>query len=218
MKYKYILFDLDGTITESGTGIINSVEYALKKMSIEVKNKDILKRFIGPPLKDSFMNICGMNVKDAEQAVRFYREYFSDKGMFENKVYDGFIDTIKILKSSGRILAVATSKPEEYAKRIADKLGFKEYFDKICGATMDDSRSAKADVISYTLETMGLTEHKDMILMVGDKENDIHGAKENGIDSMGVLYGYGEQKELEDAGALYIARTVKDIADIILLI
>lgn len=218
MKYKYILFDLDGTITESGTGIINSVEYALKKMSIEVKNKDILKRFIGPPLKDSFMNICGMNVKDAEQAVRFYREYFSDKGMFENKVYDGFIDTIKILKSSGRILAVATSKPEEYAKRIADKLGFKEYFDKICGATMDDSRSAKADVISYTLETMGLTEHNDMILMVGDRENDIHGAKENGIDSMGVLYGYGEQKELEDAGALYIARTVKDIADIILSI
>lgn len=218
MKYKYILFDLDGTITESGTGIINSVEYALKKMSIEVKNKDILKRFIGPPLKDSFMNICGMNVKDAEQAVRFYREYFSDKGMFENKVYDGFIDTIKILKSSGRILAVATSKPEEYAKRIADKLGFKEYFDKICGATMDDSRSAKADVISYTLETMGLTEHNDMILMVGDRENDIHGAKENGIDSMGVLYGYGEQKELEDAGALYIAKTVKDIADIILSI
>lgn len=216
MKYKYILFDLDGTITESGTGIINSVEYALKKMSIEVKDKDILKRFIGPPLKDSFMNICGMNVKDAEQAVRFYREYFSDKGMFENKVYDGFIDIIKILKSSGRILAVATSKPEEYAKRIADKLGFKEYFDKICGATMDDSRSAKADVISYTLETMGLIEHKDMILMVGDRENDIHGAKENGIDSMGVLYGYGERKELEDAGALYIAKTVKDIADIIL--
>lgn len=218
MKYIYILFDLDGTITESGTGIINSVEYALKKMSIEVKDKDILKRFIGPPLKDSFMNICGMNVKDAEQAVRFYREYFSDKGMFENKVYDGFIDIIKILKSSGRILAVATSKPEEYAKRIADKLGFKEYFDKICGATMDDSRSAKADVISYTLETMGLIEHKDMILMVGDRENDIHGAKENGIDSMGVLYGYGERKELEDAGALYIAKTVKDIADIILSI
>lgn len=218
MTYEYILFDLDGTITESGTGIINSVKFALKKMNIGINDESVLRRFVGPPLMDSFMHFYEMNEKKAEQAVRFYREYFSERGMFENKVYDGFIDTVKRLKNSGKVLAVATSKPEEYAVPIADKLGFSEYFDKICGATMDSSRTAKSDVIRYTLETMGLTEQKGKVLMVGDRENDIYGAKENGIASMGVLYGYGERKELEDAGADYIAETVRDISDIILSI
>lgn len=218
MTYQYILFDLDGTITKSGIGIINSVEYALHKMGVEIEDREILKKFIGPPLSESFQTIYKMSPEEAECAVRYYREYYSEKGIFENEVYDGFIDTLKKLKAAGKSLAVATSKPEQYAKKIAERFGFSKYFDKICGATMDDSRSRKADVIRYTIDTLGLEEKKEQVLMVGDRENDICGAKENGLASMGVLYGYGSQSELEKAGADYIAESTAKIAELVLSI
>lgn len=217
MTYKYLLFDLDGTITESGTGIINSVKYALKKMDAVIEDESVLRKFIGPPLMDSFMDYCGMDKGEAGQSVTFYREYFSEKGMFENKVYDGFIDMVRALKHSGRVLSIATSKPEKYAVPIAEKLGFSMYFDNICGASMDGSRTAKTDVIRYALGRMGIEDtDRNKVIMVGDRENDIYGAKENGLASMGVLYGYGDRKELEDAGADYIAESVSDISHIIL--
>lgn len=217
MKYQYILFDLDGTITESAPGIVNSVRYALNKMKYEVRDEKELLRFIGPPLIDSMKKFYGMNDEQAEQAVIFYREYFSEKGLFENSVYDGIEECMQQLKEKGKILAIATSKPEEYSVRIAEHFGFANRFDKICGATMDKSRTEKADVIRYTLKTLGITdENKSSVLMVGDRRHDIIGAKENGLDSMGVLYGYGDRDELEEAGAVYIAESTKDISEIIM--
>ena len=217
MKFKYILFDLDGTITESGPGIMNSVAYALEKMGYEEKDREKLKRFIGPPLTDSMMKYYGMSEEDAAKAVRYYREYYTEKGIFENSVYDGFDESIKRLKEQGLILAVATSKPEPFARRIAEHFGFTGDYAFVCGATMDEARIRKADVIRYALNTLEITEEeKHQVLMVGDREHDVLGAKENGLSCMGVLYGYGDRKELEEAGADYIAKTTAEVAEIIL--
>lgn len=217
MKFKYILFDLDGTITESGPGIMNSVAYALEKMGYEEKDREKLKRFIGPPLTDSMMKYYGMSEEDAAKAVRYYREYYTEKGIFENSVYDGFDESIKRLKEQGLILAVATSKPEPFARRIAEHFEFTGDYACVCGATMDEARIRKADVIRYALNTLGITEEeKHQVLMVGDREHDVLGAKENGLSCMGVLYGYGDRKELEEAGADYIAKTTAEVAEIIL--
>ena len=217
MKFKYILFDLDGTITESGPGIMNSVAYALEKMGYEEKDREKLKRFIGPPLTDSMMKYYGMSEEDAAKAVRYYREYYTEKGIFENSVYDGFDESIKRLKEQGLILAVATSKPEPFARRIAEHFGFTGDYACICDATMDEARIRKADVIRYALNTLEITEEeKHQVLMVGDREHDVLGAKENGLSCMGVLYGYGDRKELEEAGADYIAKTTAEVAEIIL--
>ena len=214
MKFKYILFDLDGTITESGPGIMNSVAYALEKMGYEEKDREKLKRFIGPPLTDSMMKYYGMSEEDAAKAVRYYREYYTEKGIFENKIYDGVQEVLSDIKNSGRKIALATSKPELFAKQILDYFNLTEYFDFIGGATMDSSRNTKGDVINYTLQNLKI---KDLstVVMVGDREQDIIGAKQAGIDSIGVLFGYGDRKELENAGAVYIAKTVKEIINYI---
>ena len=159
----------------------------------------------------------GMNEEQAEQAVVFYREYFSQKGMFENSVYEGIEESLKILSESGKKLAIATSKPEVYSVRIVEHFGLADKFEKICGASMDKSRNEKAGVIRYTLEMLGIPdEEKASVLMVGDRRHDIIGAKQNGLDSMGVLYGYGNRNELEEAGADYIAESAMDVAKIIL--
>lgn len=217
MKYQYILFDLDGTITESAPGILNSVRYALKKMGFAIRDEEELLQFIGPPLVDSMKKYYSMNEEQAEQAVVFYREYFSQKGLFENSVYEGIEESLKLLSESGKKHAIATSKPEEYSVRIIEHFGLTDKFEKICGATMDKSRNEKADVIRYTLEMLGIPdEDKGSVLMVGDRRHDIIGAKQNGLDSMGVLYGYGDRNELEEAGADYIAESAIDVAKIIL--
>lgn len=217
MEYQYLLFDLDGTITESEPGIVNSVRYALDKMGIPVEDHEDLKKFIGPPLVDSMKCFYGMSQEEAERAVAYYREYYAEKGIFENAVYDGFPQAAQRLKDAGKVLAVATSKPERYAKRIAEHFGFSDLFVGIYGASMDGSRLNKSDVIRYALEALQLDEDlKTAVLMVGDREHDVLGARENGIDCMGVLYGYGSRKELEAAGAQYIAESTKQIADLIL--
>lgn len=212
--YNTILFDLDGTLTDPGIGITNSVAYALNKFGISVADKTELYKFIGPPLKDSFMKYYGFNQSKALLAVDYYREYFRDKGIFENKVYDGVQKLLSDIKNSGRKIALATSKPELFAKQILDYFNLTEYFDFIGGATMDSSRSTKGDVIKYTLQNIKI---KDLstIVMVGDREQDIIGAKQAGIDSIGVLFGYGDRKELENAGAVCIAKTVKEIINYI---
>lgn len=217
MEYRYILFDLDGTITESAPGITNSVAYALEKMGLEAVDKEELKKFIGPPLMDSMQKYYGMTEEEAAQGVVYYREYYTEKGIFENSVYEGFMDSLKALRASGRTILMVTAKPEDYAKLIAEHFGFAEYFDGIYGASMDESRNKKADVIRYALHESGIeNENLEKVLMVGDRNHDILGAKENGLDSMGVLYGYGSREELEEAGADYIAETTADIAEIIL--
>ncbi len=208
--YDIVLFDLDGTLTDPGEGITNSVAYALKKFNIIVENRTELYNFIGPPLIDSFMKYYGMNYEDGLKAVEYYREYFSVTGIFENKVFEGIAEMLDEIKKSGRKIALATSKPEQYAVRILEHFNLTQYFDFVGAATMDETRSKKSDVIAYTLDNLGVKD-KSRVVMIGDRHHDIEGANQNGLDSIGVLIGYGDRDELETAGATYIAETVNDI-------
>ncbi len=210
MNKKYILFDLDGTLTDSREGIINSIIYALNFYDITVTDRESLVPFLGPPLVESFRKFYGFDNDRAEEALAHYREYFSVKGIFENRVYKGIEEMLKTLRNDGYELMLATSKPERYAKRIMDHFGLTPYFTFIGGASMDESRAKKADVIRYVLETNHLTD-PSQVLMVGDRSQDVNGAHLNDLEVMGVLYGYGDRSELEEAGADYIAETVRDI-------
>lgn len=207
--YNTVLFDLDGTLTDPGCGITNSVAYALKKFGIEAEDRKELYKFIGPPLYESFMKHYGFDKETAETAVSYFREYFRGTGIYENEVYDGITDLLDEIRKSGRKIILATSKPEEFAKTVLSHFSLDKYFDFVAGATMDSSRVEKADVIAYALKESGCTGEK--AVMIGDRLHDILGAKENGLDSIGVLFGYGSREELEDAGADYIAETVADI-------
>ena len=207
--YKTILFDLDGTLTDPGLGITNSVAYALKKYGIEVENRQSLYSFIGPPLNDSFKKYYGFSDEKAMEAIWCYREYFADKGLYENEVYEGVEQLLGKIKESGRKIVLATSKPEQFAERILEHFDLIKYFDVVAGASMDEKRNKKGDVIKYAMEKGGFT--SDGAVMIGDREHDVFGAKENGVDTIGVLYGYGSRDELEKAGAMHIAQTVEDI-------
>jgi len=158
MKYKYILFDLDGTITESGPGIMNSVEYALNKMNREVGERDTLKKFIGPPLTESMEKYYGMSEEEALLGVKYYREYYHDKGIYENRVYDGLEEVLKKINEAGKQAIVATSKPEKYAKIIIDHFHLTQYFACVAGMEMDGGRGTKAQVITYALEKNDITD------------------------------------------------------------
>ena len=210
MKYKYILFDLDGTITESGPGIMNSVEYALNKMNREVGERDTLKKFIGPPLTESMEKYYGMSEEEALLGVKYYREYYHDKGIYENRVYDGLEEVLKKINEAGKQAIVATSKPEKYAKIIMDHFHLTKYFACVAGMEMDGGRGTKAQVITYALEKNDITD-KSKVLMIGDREHDVIGAHENGLDCLSILYGFGSRKEFEEAGADYIRENVEDI-------
>lgn len=207
--YKNVLFDLDGTLTEPAEGITNSVAYALRKFGIEEERRKLL-RFIGPPLRDSFMEYYGFSEQESELAVAYYREYFRAGGIFENRVYDGIEELLDELKREGKTIVLATSKPEEFAAMILEHFDLMKYFDFVAGATMDETRNAKADVIRYALEKAGIADARSAV-MVGDRKHDVMGARENGLNSIGVLYGYGDRKELEAAGATYIVETVTEL-------
>jgi phosphoglycolate phosphatase len=215
MKYKYILFDLDGTLTDPAIGITNSVMYALAKYGIKVKDRTELYKFIGPPLLDSFEKYYGLSKEQSKTAVEYYREYYRDKGIFENLIYDGLEDLLKKLKSDNRILIVATSKPEVFAKQILEHFNIAKYFTYIAGSNLDGTRVKKEEVIKYAHESCNIID-LSKVIMVGDREHDIIGAKKIGIDSIGVLFGYGDRNELEKAGATFIVDTVKGIGDVIL--
>lgn len=208
--YKTVLFDLDGTITDPGLGITNSVMYALEKYHIKVEDRSDLYPFIGPPLKESFEKYYHFSDEESSCAVAYYREYFSEKGIYENVLYDGMAEVLEYIKSSGRKLILATSKPEQFAIQILKYFEIEKYFDFIAGATMDETRVKKAEVIAYALKSCEITDLPSVV-MVGDREHDIFGAKEAGIDSVGVLYGYGSREELQSAGATYIAKNVGEI-------
>lgn len=211
MKYTTVLFDLDGTLTNPGLGITNSVAYALKKYGIDVKDRTELYKFIGPPLLNSFQDYYGFSEEQAVQAVEYYREYYQKTGIYENYVYEGILELLKELKAEGITLLVATSKPEPFARLIMEHYHLADYFTYIAGATMDNkTRVKKADVIRYAMQNCE-AEDKRKLVMVGDRKHDILGAKEVGIDSIGVLFGYGDREELEQAGATYIAETVETI-------
>lgn len=213
--YNYILFDLDGTLTDPGIGITNSVMYALKKFGIEEKDRVFLYKFIGPPLLESFDKYYGLSPEECQQALVYYREYFRPKGLYENEVYDGIKELLEELKEKGKTLLLATSKPEEFAIEILKHFDLYQYFDFVAGATMDEKRVKKADVIAYALENCGISD-LSMAIMVGDREHDVIGAKAIGMDSIGVLYGYGDYEEHKNAGATYIAEKPEDILQIIM--
>ncbi|KXT63692.1 HAD family hydrolase [Streptococcus sp. DD04] len=212
--YQTFLFDLDGTLTNSELGVTNSVVYALAKCGIEVPDKKDLTVFIGPPLRDSFERFYGFSEEESLKAVGYYREYFSEKGLYENEVYPEIPELLASLKQAGKQLIVATSKPEKFSIQILKHFGLYDYFDFVAGATMDGSRSRKSDVIQYALESMEITNLAET-LMIGDREHDVLGAQAQKLDSIGVLYGFGNREELESASATYIAQEVGDIAKII---
>lgn len=213
--YQHILFDLDGTLTDPGIGITNSVMYALKKFQIEVEDRATLYKFIGPPLKASFEKYYGFSKEESELALQYYREYFKPKGLYENQIYKGVRELLTELKNRNKTLILATSKPEEFAIEILRHFKLLPYFDFVAGATMDSSRVKKTDVILYALQSYGISDLSSVI-MIGDREHDILGAKQIGLDSIGVLYGYGDYEELKEAGATYIAENAEDILKIIL--
>lgn len=213
--YQTILFDLDGTLTNPGEGITNSVAYSLRHYGIEVPDRTELYKFIGPPLYESYMKYYGFDETAAHEAVEVYREYFKPRGIFENRVYDGIPELLEQLKGAGKRLLVATSKPEGFSRQILDHFCLSQYFDFIAGSTLDGSRIRKADVIRHALSETGLSPDGTLV-MVGDREHDVLGAKEVGIPCIGVLFGYGDRPELEAAGAKHIAATVADISRIIL--
>lgn len=207
--YKNILFDLDGTLIDSKEGIVNSVKYALSHFGISSQKEEDLYKFIGPPLRESFSQYYNFNEENIELAVLKYREYFREKGVFQNVLYNGIQELLKGLVKSNKNLIIATSKAEIYAKQILQNLGISEYFSFVCGSTLDGSLSKKTDIIQHILQSNHL--HNNACVMVGDKSHDIIGAKQSNIDSIGVLYGYGTYKELEEAGATYIVKNVKEL-------
>ena len=208
---KVLLFDLDGTLTESGEGIIRSVQYALDKFGIVENDMEKLRRFVGPPLVDSFMKHYGFTHEDALKAVDIYRERFGKVGIFENALYPGADQMLAKLKEAGYMLAVASSKPEHYVQQILEYFKIAEFFDEVVGATMDEKRTSKTEVLEEVLRRLELHEQKEEILMVGDTELDIRGAKDHGIECVAVTYGYGDLEKMKAEKPLKIVDSVEEL-------
>ena len=214
MKYQTILFDLDGTLIDPAVGITNSVAHALMKFGIENMDRTTLYPFIGPPLVDSFSKYYRLSQEDSKRAVDCYREYFSVRGIYECNVYPGIETLLRSIKHSGKKVLLATTKPERYAKQILDNLHLSPFFDCVAGSNMDGTRSQKGEIIPYALARLGKMEGNTV--MVGDREHDILGAKQTGINSIGVLYGYGSEEELIGAGADHLVSSVLELQRILL--
>ena len=211
MVQKSILFDLDGTLTDSGEGIINCAAYALEHFGLPVPSREEMRVFVGPPLHETFQKF-GVPADQAEEAVRVYRERYIPIGKFENTPYPGIRELLEKLRADGHKLYVATSKPENTSVEILAHFDLAKYFTRICGASMDLSRSSKAAVIAYLLEQCGGPENA---IMVGDTAFDVIGAKAHGIDTIGVSWGYGEVADMEQAGAVGIAHTMDELYEML---
>ena len=216
--YQYILFDLDGTLTDPKIGITTCVQYALHKMGIEEPDPDRLEPFIGPPLIDSLREFYGMNEEEAVRAVEYYRERFSTVGLFENEVYSGIPELLARLKKDGRKLAIASSKPTVYVKKILEYFSIYEYFDIIVGSELDGTRCRKEEVVEEALEQLSADDkfRKRDAVMIGDRKFDIEGAKAHQIPSIGVNYGYAADNELVEAGADCVVGNVKELSEVLL--
>ena len=214
--YEVVFLDLDGTITDSKPGVLTSVKYALRKMGKPIPSEAELNNFIGPPLVDSFEKYCGMNNEEANRATDIYREYYvGQDGLFDAVVYDGVEEMLKTLNAAGKRVIVATAKPEEMAQSVLAHFNLTQYFEYIAGASMDETRNNKTEVIKYALEIGDITD-LSQVVMVGDRHHDMEGAAANGIGSIGVLYGYGDEAELIGSGAGALAATPQEAAAIIM--
>ena len=219
--YKYLLFDLDGTITKSEEGIFNCMKYAMDWAGIPYPAPEVFRSFIGPSLYDSFANTLHMEDAQAKEMVAKYRERYNVIGLFEAEVYDGVAETLEKLKKSGCILSVATSKPTEPTLRILEKFGVRKYFDVVVGSNPDGTGSDKKIIITQVLESLkkdhGMTEEMGMsgqAAMIGDRRYDIEGGKACGLQTIGVLYGYGSREEFEIAGADHIVEKPQEILNL----
>lgn len=207
---EHIFFDLDGTVVNSQEGVINSVIYSLKKLGMPMLSKETLKKFIGPPLVDSYMKYCDLDRETALKAIEAYRENYRERGLFEYSLYDGVPELIGLLKAEGKKVYIATSKPEIFALRILNDAGIDNMFDGIFGATLDSSRVKKADVLSYAINSLCIEDIANTIL-IGDTVFDVFGAKEKGIKSLAVTYGYESREELKNANPDFMVDTPLEI-------
>ena len=213
--YKYILFDLDGTLTNSAGGIIKSLEYAFDAMGFERPPLETLKKFIGPPLMDSFQNILRFDEELSRTMIKKYRERYAVKGMFENYPYEGMTDLLYEVGKSGKILAVATSKPEHFSRTITDYFGLTKYFASVTGS--ENESEDKAAVIIKACKRLNIQENElGSVLMIGDRKHDIIGAHKCGIKCCGVEYGFAPAGELKEYGADYVVKTVDDLKEFLL--
>ena len=208
---KHILFDLDGTLTDAGEGIINCAALALQTLGLEVPPRDTMRVFVGPPLRQTFQKF-GVKPEDVERAIEIYRSRYVPIGMFENTPYPGIRAMLAALKKAGHRLYVATSKPESMATAILEKFGLAPYFDRICGATMDNSRDSKDKVIGYLLAQTNAVD----AIMVGDTAFDVLGAAAHGIPTIGVTWGYGTAEDLTHSGAKHLAHSPAQLLNILL--
>lgn len=208
---KTFLFDLDGTLTDSGEGIINCAALALERLGLPVPDREAMRVFVGPPLRDSFLRF-GVKPEDVEEAIAIYRSRYVPTGMFENTPYPGIADLLAKLKSKGYRLLVATAKPESMAVAILGKFELAPYFEMICGASMDDTRDSKDKVIAYVVEKLGTAENA---IMIGDTAYDVTGAAAHGIPTIGVSWGYGKVEDMQSAGAIAIADTTEQLLNML---
>lgn len=219
--FQYCLFDLDGTLTDPKEGITKCVEYALNAFGITVKNRDELTPFIGPPLKDSFMEFYGFSEETALLAIEKYRERFAPVGVLENKIFGGIPEMLRALQEKGVTLAVASGKPIGFVRQILEYFGIQTYFTVIAGSELDGTRTTKEEVVEEALRQLGLWEEKDfkkrheICAMVGDRKFDVQGARAYGLTPVGVSFGYAAEGELEMAGAEYIADSVEELFQIL---
>ncbi len=211
---KYIFFDLDGTLTDSMPGIVKSVQHALKHYGIEVEDLNELKPFVGPPLVESFQKYYGFTKEQSLEAITVFREYYTEKGWCDNAPYGGIEFVLQNLIASGKKLYVATSKPEWMAKKVLEHFCLDFYFEFIGGAESDETRSKKDEVIQYVMESCGL-QNTEEIVMVGDRSHDIIGAHKSGLEAVGILYGYGDREEMEQAKAEWITETTMTLGELL---
>lgn len=209
MNYKNVLFDLDGTLTDPKVGITKSVQYALAKFNIIEPDLSKLEFFIGPPLQNSFMEAYSFTEEQAWDAVTHYREYFKEQGIYENELYEGIKELLELLKSQGRDLFVATSKPEVFALSILSHFELDSYFTHVCGSELDGTRSDKTEIIKFIVDKYHLNPMETV--MIGDRKHDLIGAHNNNIHSIAVGFGYGTEEELIAAEPTYHTQTVKDL-------
>jgi phosphoglycolate phosphatase len=212
-KHSHIFFDLDGTLTDPKEGITNSVAFALNYFNIKVRDLNELDCFIGPPLKESFMQFYKMSDEDACMAVKKYRERFRIKGMCENKIYPGVEEMLCVLKNAGKTLAVVTSKPTVFSEQIIDHFQITKYFSAVIGSELDGTHSDKSEVIKYALSCLHV--HPFEALMVGDRKYDVIGAKQCDVTSVSVAYGYAEPGELKNANSDYIVDDIAGLTELL---
>lgn len=211
---KIILFDLDGTLTDSKQGIIDSIRYSLAKMKLQENNIN-LERFIGPPLSESFEKYFGLDNKTARHAVAVYREYYAVKGIFENQLYPGIIELLKALKEKNKTLVCVTSKAAFYAEQILEHFNLSQYFLRTVGSNMDLTCTHKIELIKLALSHF-TNQNKSDFIIIGDRADDIIGAKKNNIASIGILYGYGTPEEIKEEQPTYIANSVSDVKKLLI--